>query len=74
MRQNILIFGGILLVLFGALFLLQGLNVIRWPADSVMLGKQLWVTRGAVMIVAGAILAGGARLVPAKRRKGDPEA
>jgi len=71
MRQNILIFGGILLALFGALFLLQGLNVIRWPADSFMLGKQVWITRGAVMIVVGAILAGGARMIPAKRRKGE---
>ncbi len=73
MRQNILIFGGILLVLFGALFLLQGLNVIRWPADSFMLGKQVWIIRGAVMIVVGVILAGGARLVPPKRHKGDIE-
>ncbi|MEI9927059.1 MAG: hypothetical protein WDN44_04170 [Sphingomonas sp.] len=71
MRQNILIFGGILLVLFGALFLLQGLNAIHWPADSTMLGEKTWIVRGAVMIVVGAILVGGARLVPPKRRKGD---
>ena len=56
MRRTILSILGIALLLFGALFLLQGLNVIRWPADSFMLGRQTWVTRGALLAAVGVIL------------------
>ena len=71
MRQTILIIGGILAVLLGLLFMLQGLGVIRWPASSEMIDQSIWVTRGAVLAGAGAILAAGARLVPSKRRRDD---
>jgi uncharacterized membrane protein YczE len=43
---------GIVLLAFGVLFLLQGMNVIRWPADSFMLGRQTWITRGAIIAAA----------------------
>ena len=71
MRQNILIFAGILAVLFGLVFMLQGLGVIRWPATSMMVGSDSWVIRGAIIALLGAILVGGVRLVPMKRRRRD---
>jgi hypothetical protein len=68
MRQTILLLAGLIAILFGVLFLLQGLGVIRWPADSFMIDSRTWVFRGAVLAVLGLILVGGARLVPTRRR------
>ena len=31
---------GLLIAAFGALFLLQGLGIVRWPASSFMIGRQ----------------------------------
>lgn len=80
MRQNIQIFAGILLALLGALFLLQGVGVGRWPAESLMIGQRVWIARGLAIVVAGAMLVGGAALVPTRtgrkarrRRSGDRE-
>ncbi|MBC9031954.1 hypothetical protein IAG41_06080 [Sphingomonas sp. JC676] len=47
---------GILLLAFGALFLLQGLGVIRWPAESFMIDSRTWIFRGAVIAAIGAVL------------------
>lgn len=66
MRQNIMIFGGILIFLFGLLFLLQGLGVVPWPKTSFMIGEQTWVMRGGVMMAVGAILALGGRVASRK--------
>ena len=71
MRQNILIFAGILGFILGVIFMLQGLGIIRYPADSAMIDNRVWITRGGVLALLSAILVGGVRLVPAKRRKGD---
>jgi hypothetical protein len=73
MRQNILIFGGILGIIFGTLFLLQGLGVIRYPVTSPMVGNHLWVVRGGIIALLSAVVVAGVRLVPAKGRKGNPE-
>ena len=43
---------GILLVLAGGTFALQGLNLL--PGSSAMNGRTEWVVIGAVMVVAGA--------------------
>ena len=68
MRQNILIFAGILGLIFGLLFMLQGLGIIRWPPSSTMIDQHVWVVRGGVLALISAILIGGVRLVPGKRR------
>ena len=68
MRQNILIFAGILGFLLGMLFLLQGLGIIRYPASSFMVDNRDWVLRGGIIALLSAILVGGARLVPPRRR------
>jgi ABC-type antimicrobial peptide transport system permease subunit len=69
MRQNILIFAGILGFIFGIVFLLQGLGVIRYPADSFMIDNHVWVLRGGIIAALSAILVAGVRLVPSKRDK-----
>ena len=71
MRQNILIFAGILGFLLGVLFMLQGLGVIRWPASSFMIDNSVWITRGGILAFLSAILVGGVRLVPSRKSKHD---
>ena len=39
----------------GAFFMLQGLGVIRWPADSFMLADAQWAWNGAVIAVLGLV-------------------
>lgn len=71
MRQKILILAGLMAVIFGALFMLQGLGVIRWPATSTMIDQRIWVWRGLALLVAGGIVVGGVRLVPPRRNRHD---
>ena len=47
---------GVVAVLAGGLFFLQGLDVVHWPASSFMLAKQEWVVKGALIAVVGAVL------------------
>ena len=49
MRQKILIFAGILGFILGVIFMLQGLGVIRYPADSFMIDNRVWITRGGII-------------------------
>jgi ABC-type antimicrobial peptide transport system permease subunit len=71
MRQQLLIFAGIIGFIAGMVFMLQGLGVIRYPADSFMIDNRVWITRGGTLAFLSAILVAGVRLVPAKRRKGE---
>ncbi len=69
MRQNLLIFAGILGLIFGILFMLQGLGIVRWPTDSAMIDQRVWLWRGLALAVGGAILIGGVRLVPTRAER-----
>nr|WP_206376969.1 hypothetical protein [Sphingomonas sp. G-3-2-10] len=62
-------FAGILAVIFGLIFMLQGLGVIRYPASSFMVDNSVWVMRGGIIAALGALLVAGMRVVPAKRRR-----
>ena len=73
MRKSILIFAGILGFIFGMIFMLQGLNVIRYPVGGEMVGNHIWITRGGILAFLSAILVAGVRLVPDKPRRGDPD-
>jgi drug/metabolite transporter superfamily protein YnfA len=64
MRRGILSVAGIVMLAFGGLFLLQGMGVIRWPADSFMIDSRVWILRGSGIAVAGALL-----LILAQRRR-----
>jgi cytochrome c biogenesis protein CcdA len=69
MRQNILIFAGILGFIAGVLFMLQGLGIVRWPVTSTMIDSQVWIIRGGVLAALSAILVGGVRLVPTRAER-----
>lgn len=66
MRRNILTIAGILGLVLGLLFMLQGLGVIRWPASSMMIDQRVWIIRGGVLAALSAILIAVARLVPTR--------
>jgi hypothetical protein len=47
---------GILLILFGGLFALQGSGLVMWPADSSMLADTSWVLYGGIIFAVGVLL------------------
>lgn len=47
---------GIFLVALGSIWALQGTGVLRWPAESFMLGERDWAWRGSAMVFAGLLL------------------
>lgn len=59
--RMLLIALGWLMVACGLLFSLQGLGIVRWPADSFMVGVSDWVWRGALLALGGLILLWTAR-------------
>lgn len=54
--RTILLIVGLFALAAGTLFTLQGLDIVRWPPDSFMLGKQAWVTNGLIIAGIGLIL------------------
>ena len=48
---------GVLAVLFGLLFALQGLGIVHWPRRSFMLDDTGWAWRGGIMMIGGALMA-----------------
>ena len=47
---------GVLMILMGGLWIGQGLNIIRWPADSFMIGVPKWSWNGMFLALAGTVL------------------
>ena len=47
---------GLALALSGGLWLLQGLGVLMWPAESFMLDQRQWAFYGAITLILGAAL------------------
>ena len=52
----ILLVLGVLLVLAGGLWTLQGLGIVMWPAESFMLADRSWAVNGAITVVVGLVL------------------
>ena len=52
---------GFLMLASGLLFALQGLGIVRWPADSFMIGVSDWAWRGGLLALGGVILLWTAR-------------
>jgi hypothetical protein len=48
---------GVLAILFGLLFTLQGLGIVHWPRSSFMLDDTSWAWRGGIMVIGGALMA-----------------
>lgn len=61
MGRRIIFAIGVLLILAGALWALQGAGMVMWPASSFMLQQQEWVTYGVVTALVGLALIGLAR-------------
>jgi hypothetical protein len=55
---------GIAAILMGGLWILQGLDIVRWPASSFMLGDTTWTRNGVVLAVVGVVLIWFARRRP----------
>jgi hypothetical protein len=47
---------GILMILMGGLWIGQGLNIIKWPATSFMIGVPQWSWNGSMLAVLGTAL------------------
>jgi uncharacterized membrane protein len=47
---------GVLMVLMGCLWIGQGLNIIKWPETSFMIGVPMWSWNGMFLAIAGAAL------------------
>ena len=54
--RSILIVFGVSMIAMGLLWIGQGLNIIRWPASSFMLGLPQWSWRGALLAGIGAAM------------------
>lgn len=47
---------GVLLVLMGGLWTLQGLGLVMWPSESFMLADRQWAVNGAITLIIGLLL------------------
>jgi hypothetical protein len=54
---------GILLVLMGVVWIGQGSGVFPYPKESFMIDQRPWVLRGAMLAVAGLVVALLSRIV-----------
>jgi len=52
---------GVLVGLFGLLFLSQGMGWFPYPKSSFMINETIWVIRGGIMVVMGILLFWGGR-------------
>lgn len=46
----------IVLILIGGLWIGQGLNIIRWPAESFMIGVPQWSWNGTGVVIVGLLM------------------
>ncbi|MBN8842463.1 MAG: hypothetical protein J0H88_04365 [Sphingomonadales bacterium] len=54
--KGIMAIVGVAAIMMGALWILQGLDIVRWPESSFMLGDRIWTRNGAILAVVGALL------------------
>ena len=47
---------GVLLILSGGLWALQGAGIVMWPAESFMLAQGQWVLWGLLTVAVGLLL------------------
>ncbi|MBA4751421.1 MAG: hypothetical protein H2055_04225 [Sphingopyxis sp.] len=59
--KGILAIVGVAAILVGGLWVLQGLDIVRWPASSFMLGDTTWTRNGVILMVVGVVLVWFAR-------------
>ena len=59
--KGVLAIVGIAAILVGGLWVLQGLDIVRWPASSFMLGDTTWTRNGVILAIVGVVLVWFAR-------------
>jgi len=64
MRRSILTLLGILGILLGGLWMLQGLGIVKWPASSFMISQKIWAIRGGALLLVSAVLVAAMRALP----------
>ena len=47
---------GVAALLVGALWIGQGLGLVRWPESSFMIDQSMWAVLGAILIALGLLL------------------
>ena len=52
----LLVLLGVLAILMGGLWVLQGFGLVMWPADSFMLADRQWAVNGAIVMLLGVAL------------------
>jgi hypothetical protein len=67
MRRAILTILGILGVLAGGLWTLQGLGIVKWPASSFMISQKIWAIRGGALLLVSLVLVAAMRTLPDKK-------
>jgi uncharacterized membrane protein len=45
----------VLIIAMGILWIGQGLNIIKWPATSFMIGNPTWSWNGTFVVLLGAL-------------------
>ncbi len=63
MKSKLLSIAGVVVFAFGLLFALQGGGVVRWPAESSMLGQRDWIERGIFFALIGLGMIAAARRI-----------
>ncbi len=56
MGRKALIGLAIVMILMGALWIGQGLGIIKWPASSFMIGRPEWSWNGSALVLVGAVM------------------
>jgi uncharacterized membrane protein YczE len=54
MKPKITFLIGLLIAAAGIFFALQGAGVVRWPAESFMVGTRNWIEYGIAIAMIGA--------------------
>lgn len=54
--RGLMAIAGVAAILMGGLWILQGLDIVRWPSDSFMLGDRTWTRNGTILLVVGVVL------------------
>ena len=69
MRRAILTILGIVGILLGGLWTLQGLGIVKWPASSFMIDEKIWAVRGGALLLVSVVLVAAMRVLPEKAGK-----
>ena len=63
MKANVIFVLGLIIFVAGGFFALQGAGIIRWPAESFMVGTRHWIEYGiAIAMIGGGLMLAARRI------------